>query len=67
MSKGTVRTLRDRFGFIHEEGVNHDLFFHCSAVVGEWELGEGDAVTFEHSEHDGKPIAINVQLAEQQP
>ncbi len=62
---GTIKTLRNGFGFIAREGAE-DLFFHASALNGVTfeELKEGDAVTFEVGEgKDGRAAAANVARA----
>lgn len=48
--QGTIKKLTDKnFGFISQEGVEKDLFFHASELDGVTfeELREGDQVTFE--------------------
>jgi CspA family cold shock protein len=66
MSEGTIARLTDRgFGFIAQEGVEKDLFFHANEVVGTDfnSLREGDKVSFEVAEGQKGPNATNVQLA----
>jgi len=66
MEKGTIARLTDRgFGFIAQEGVEKDLFFHANELkdVQFNELREGDAVTFEVSEGPKGKSAVNVNKA----
>jgi len=63
---GTIKTLTDRgFGFISQEGQEKDLFFHSKDLVGAQfdQLKVGDAVTFEVTQGEKGPAAINVALA----
>jgi cold shock protein len=63
---GTIKRLTDKgFGFITAEGLQKDLFFHSTALVGVTfdELKEGDAVSFEMEDSDKGPKAKNVQRA----
>jgi CspA family cold shock protein len=63
---GTIKRLTEKgFGFITGEGLEKDLFFHNTDLVGVTfdELKEGDAVSFEKGESDKGPKAINVQRA----
>lgn len=63
---GTIKTLTDKgFGFIAAEGMEKEIFFHTSALVGVTydELNTGDTVTFETEDSDKGPRAVNVQLA----
>jgi len=60
---GTIKTLTERgFGFISREGEEKDLFFHSKALVGVAfaDLKVGDAVSFELTQSDKGPAAINV-------
>ena len=64
--QGTIKTLTDRgFGFISREGETKDLFFHSKDLQGITfdELKQGDTVTFEVSEGQKGPAAINVSRA----
>ena len=68
MTQGTIKMLKNGFGFIKtEEG---DVFFHANNLVDGVEydsLEEGMALTFELGEgRDGKEQAININLAEEQ-
>ncbi len=63
---GIIKTLTEKgFGFISREGETKDLFFHSKSLVGVTfeELKVGDAVTFELSETEKGPAAINVARA----
>ncbi len=63
---GTIKTLTPRgFGFILREGEAKDLFFHSKDLVGVTfdELKEGDTVTFEVTEGQKGPAAVNVSRA----
>jgi cold shock protein len=63
MSKGTISRLTDRgFGFIAQEGVEKDLFFHSNELQGvEFnDLKEGDEVTFEVADSPKGPNATKV-------
>jgi CspA family cold shock protein len=65
--KGTIARLTDRgFGFITPENGEKDLFFHARSLMEgvEYEsLKEGDSVTFEVTDGDKGPAAVNVQPA----
>lgn len=64
--QGIIKKKTDRgFGFISQQGVEKDLFFHSNALVGVTfdELQEGDAVTFETEESPKGLNAVNVQRA----
>jgi len=69
MKQGTIaRLVADRgFGFIAQEGVEKDLFFHTTELSGvEFaDLKEGDQVTFEEAEGPKGLNAVNVSLAGQ--
>lgn len=63
---GTIKTLTDKgYGFISREGEVKDLFFHSKDLNGIAydELKVGDAVTFEVTQGDKGPAAINVARA----
>lgn len=63
---GTIKKLTDKgFGFITGEGLEKDLFFHSTSLVGVTfaELREGDAVTFETENTPKGMSAANVQRA----
>jgi len=66
MKTGTIARLTDRgFGFIAQEGVEKDLFFHANELKNaEYnDLREGDAVTFEEAEGPKGLNAVNVNKA----
>ena len=63
MEEGTIARLTDRgFGFISREGEEKDLFFHSSELknVEFNDLKVGDKVTFEATEGEKGPSAVNV-------
>lgn len=63
---GKIKKITDKgYGFITGEGLEKDLFFHGSALVGVTlnELKEGDDVTFETQETPKGLSAVNVQRA----
>lgn len=63
--QGTIKKiLTDKnFGFISQEGVDKDVFFHADKLEGISfeDLNEGDAVTFETEEGDRGPSATNIK------
>ncbi len=64
--QGTIKTLTDRgFGFIARDGETKDLFFHSKDLNGVTfeELKVGDTLTFEVSEGQKGPAAVNVSRA----
>lgn len=64
--QGTIKKLTDKhFGFISQEGVEKDLFFHANELDGTEfsELQEGDAVTFESQDSPKGPVAVAVKKA----
>jgi len=65
MPQGSIKKLvSDKgFGFIQGEGVNGDMFFHCSEVQETTfeALTEGQAVEFEVGEGPKGPRAIAVR------
>lgn len=66
MAQGTIARLTDRgFGFISQEGVEKDLFFHANEVqdVDFNDLKEGDTVTFEIADGPKGQNATNVARA----
>lgn len=64
---GTIKTIlaEKGFGFISREGETKDLFFHSSELKGVTldELKVGDEVTFEVTEGEKGPAAVNVSRA----
>jgi CspA family cold shock protein len=66
MATGTIKTLTDRgFGFIARDGEAKDLFFHSKELNGVTfdELKVGDMLSFEVSEGEKGPAAVNVSRA----
>lgn len=64
--QGTIKTLTDRgFGFISRDGETKDLFFHSKDLNGITfeELKVGDKLSFEVSEGQKGPAAVNVSRA----
>lgn len=61
--EGTIKVLKDHFGFITCEGEKDDVFFHGSALV-DCEFGDlsvGDTLSFEMGEgRNGKTQAVEV-------
>lgn len=62
---GTIKTLREGFGFISREGETKDLFFHAKNLSGVTfeELKMGDTLSFEVEETEKGPAAVNVMRA----
>jgi len=66
MSVGTIKVLKNGFGFIKSEDTAEDVFFHLSNLDGvEFDdLAVDNEVSFEIGEgKNGKDQAINVKLA----
>ena len=63
--QGTIKTLKNGFGFITREGEEKDLFFHSKELkdVTFDELKVGDTVTFEVVETEKGPAAVSVSRA----
>ncbi len=64
--QGTIKVLKEGFGFLKVEG-NDDVFFHANNL--EWvdfnELNEGETLEFEIGEwKNGKSQAVNVTLVD---
>ncbi|MBI3305280.1 cold shock domain-containing protein [Candidatus Parcubacteria bacterium] len=61
--QGTIKTLKNGFGFIAREGEAKDLFFHSTDLEGVTydELKVGDAVSFEVVEGEKGPAAKHVK------
>lgn len=65
MSQGTIKVLKNGYGFIKVEGQEKDLFFHASEVANDGfnSLREGQNVTFEEGDSPKGPKASNVTPA----
>lgn len=65
MSQGTIKVLKNGYGFIKVEGRDKDLFFHASEVANDGfnSLREGQTVTFEEGESPKGPNAVGVTPA----
>ena len=68
MTIGTVKWFnpKKRFGFIAPEGGDKDVFVHMSALeqAGLDHLDEGQKVSYETSDENGKVSAVNIKLEE---
>ena len=66
MTTGTVKWYnpKKRFGFIAPEDGEKDVFVHITALeqAGLETLDEGQKVTYDASEENGKVSAINIKL-----
>ncbi len=63
--EGTIKVLKNGFGFITSEGNTGDVFFHAKNLVGTDfdSLKETQTVTFEIGEgNNGKQQALNVKV-----
>ena len=63
---GVIKRKTDKgFGFIGQDGVAKDLFFHSNSLVGVSfdELKEGDMVSFDIEDSPKGPNAVNVKRA----
>ena len=63
---GTIKKKTDKgFGFIAQDGVEKDLFFHANDLVGITfdELQEGAKVTFDITNSEKGQNAKNIKLA----
>ncbi len=63
--KGTIKVLKEGFGFIKTEDGSNDVFFHANNLEGvEFnDLNEGDTLEYEMGEgRNGKQQAVNVTL-----
>jgi len=64
--QGTIKTLRESFGFIEVEDREKDLFFHSSETSQFEGLSIGDKVEFEIGEgRRGDEVAKTVERVEQ--
>ena len=63
--QGTIKTLRNGYGFIGYDGAEKDLFFHATNLVGAQfnNLREGQPVEFEIGDSPKGPAAVNVKVA----
>ena len=67
LQRGTIKNFLPKgFGFISPDGKDEDVFYHISAVEGDWEPAAGDAVTFIVVERNGKPEAAQVIILDGQ-
>lgn len=67
--KGTIKVLKQGFGFIQSEDSEGDIFFHANSLenVAFDDLNEGDTLEFEVGEgKNGKEQANNVTLVEEE-
>lgn len=63
--KGTIKVIKNGFGFIKSDEVENDVFFHANNLEGvEFnDLAEWNTLDFEIGEgNNGKQQAINVKL-----
>ncbi len=63
---GTIKTLTEKgYGFITREGEVKDLFFHSKDLNGVTfdELKVGDSVSFDVTQSEKGPAAVNVTRA----
>ena len=67
MNKGTVKWFNSEkgFGFIKNDATGEDIFVHFTGIVAEGfkTLEEGQAVTFDITEGNRGPQAVNVCVA----
>ena len=66
MTIGTVKWYnpKKRFGFIAPEGSDKDVFVHITALeqAGLESPNEGQKISFDTSEENGKVSAVNLKL-----
>ena len=66
MLEGVVKwyNMKKGYGFIQSEGAEKDIFIHVTSLQksGLKKLLEGQAVTFDVDNANGRPAAINVAL-----
>ncbi len=69
MMQGRVKWFSDKlnYGFIVCEDLDNDVFVHFSEIQmeGYKTLNEGDIVTFNLSEEDGKAVNVTVVKSEE--
>lgn len=64
--KGTIKTLKESFGFVKVEDQDKDYFFHMSEAIQFASLSIGDTVEFsEGIGRKGDTVAVSVELLEQ--
>lgn len=62
---GTIKVLKEGFGFIKSDDVSSDVFFHANSLEGASfnDLEEGNKVSFEIGDgKNGKKQWINIKL-----
>ena len=63
--QGTIKKIvtGKNFGFISQEGVDKDVFFHADKLEGISfnDIQEGDSVTFDTEDSEKGPAAVNVK------
>lgn len=62
---GTIKVLKEGFGFIKSDDVANDVFFHANSLEGASfnDLEEGNKVSFEIGDgKNGKKQWINIKL-----
>ena len=68
MATGTVKWFNPKkgYGFIAPEEGDNDIFVHITAVqaAGINRLDEGQKISFDAEEKDGKVSAVNLQTVE---
>ena len=68
MATGTVKWFNPKkgYGFIAPEEGDKDIFVHITAVqaAGMKKLDEGQKLSYDTEEKDGKVSAVNLQAAE---
>ena len=68
MATGTVKWFNPKkgYGFIAPEEGDKDIFVHITAVqaAGMKKLDEGQKLSYDAEEEDGKVSAVNLQAAE---
>ena len=62
--QGTIKTKNEKgFGFIAQEGMQKDTFFHSTSLVDATfdDLKVGDMVSFDMEDSEKGPRAVNVK------
>lgn len=65
--EGTIKVLKEGYGFITSEGQEKDTFFHAASLgdVSFESLSVGDTLRFEIGEgNNGKQQATNIEVVE---